>query len=69
MNARDRPALTRGDLGSMKTGGLDEARARYGLGKASMRKVAEDAHAVIRIGNRYLVNFEKVDLYMNSISE
>ena len=53
----------------IKTGGIDEACTRYGLGRASMRKVAEDANAVIRIGKRYLVNFEKVDLYMNSISE
>lgn len=52
-----------------KTGGLPEACARYGLGKASMRKVAEDAGAVIRIGKRYLVNFSRVDLYMDSISQ
>lgn len=52
-----------------KTGGIDEACARYGLGKASMRKVAEDAGAVIRIGKRYLVNYSKVDVYMNSISQ
>lgn len=69
MNARERPVLTRDKVNSMKTGGIDEASARYGLGKTNMRKVAEDAHAVIRIGRRYLVNFEKVDLYMNSISE
>ena len=53
----------------IKTGSIEEACARYSLGKASMRKVAEAANAVIRIGKRYLVNFEKVDLYMNSISE
>lgn len=53
----------------VKTGGIEEACARYGLGKSSMRKVAEDAHAIIRIGKRYLVNFGKVDLYMNTISE
>ena len=53
----------------VKTGGIEEACARYGLGKASMRKVAEEANAVIRIGKRYLVNFTKVDLYMSSISE
>lgn len=52
-----------------KTGGIEEACARYCLGKSSMRKVAEAANAVIRIGKRYLVNFEKVDLYMNSISQ
>lgn len=52
-----------------KTGGIEEACARYGLGKQSMRRVAEDAGGVIRIGKRYLVNFAKVDRYMNSISE
>lgn len=57
------------EIAEARTGGLEEACARYGLGKASMRKVAEDAGAVIRIGKRYLVNFVKVDSYMNSISE
>ena len=57
------------ELSEARTGGIEEACARYGLGKASMRKVAEDAGAVIRIGKRYLVNFVKVDSYMNSISE
>ena len=31
----------------IRTGGIEEACARYGLGKASMRRVAEDAGAVI----------------------
>ena len=57
------------ELAEAKTGGIEEACARYGLGKASMRKVAEDAGAVIRIGKRYLVNYSKVDCYMNSLSE
>ena len=57
------------DEKEIKTGGLPEACARYGMGKASMRKVAEDAGAVIRIGKRYLVNFSRVDLYMDSISQ
>ena len=52
----------------IRTGGIEEACARYGLGKASMRRVAEDAGAVIRIGKRYLINFMRVDLYMDSIS-
>ena len=55
--------------GIVKTGGIDDACARYGLGKASMRKVAEDAGAIIRIGKRLLVNYAKVDMYMNSISQ
>lgn len=51
-----------------RTGGIDEACARYGLGKASMRKVAEDAGAIIRIGKRLLINYSKVDFYFDSIS-
>jgi len=54
--------------GVVKTVGLPEACQRYGLGKATMRKVAEDASAVIRLGRRYLVNVAKVDLYMDAIS-
>ena len=34
-----------------------------------MRRVAEDAGAVVRIGRRYLVNFSKVDQYMDAISD
>lgn len=52
-----------------KTMGLPEACQRYGLGKATMRKVAEDASAVVRLGRRYLVNVAKVDLYMDAISQ
>ena len=54
--------------GVVKTVDLPEACQRYGLGKATMRKVAEDASAVIRLGRRYLVNVAKVDLYMDAIS-
>lgn len=57
------------DKEEIRTGGLPEACTRYGLGKASMRRVAEDAGAVIRIGKRYLINFKRVDLYMDSISQ
>lgn len=53
---------------AVKTMGLPEACARYGLGKATMRKVAEDASAVVRLGRRYLVNVARVDQYMDAIS-
>ena len=53
----------------VKTGDVAEACARYGLGKTSMRRVAEDAGAIVRIGKRYLINFTRVDLYMDSISQ
>lgn len=53
----------------MRTGKIEQACMRYGLGKNTMRKVADDAQAVIRIGKCYLINFSKVDAYMDSISE
>lgn len=59
---------TNGEI-EMRTGKIEDACARYRLGKNTMRKVAEDAGAVIRIGKRYLINFAKVDAYMDSISE
>lgn len=52
-----------------KTGKLEQACLRYGLGKNSMRRVAEEAAAVIRVGKCYLINYTKVDAYMDSISE
>lgn len=52
----------------VKTGKLEQACLRYGLGKNSMRRVADEAGAVIRIGKCYLINYSKVDNYMDSIS-
>ena len=63
-----RTTVHNGGKDAVKTIGLPEACARYGLGKHSMRRVAEDAGAVVRIGKRYLVNIQRVDLYMDSIS-
>lgn len=51
-----------------KTGRLEQACARYGLGKNTMRKVADEAGAVIKIGKCYLVNYSKIDEYMDAIS-
>ena len=53
----------------MRTGKIEQACMRYGLGRNAMRKVADDAQAVIRIGKLYLINFSKVDAYMDSISK
>ncbi|MCI6858503.1 MAG: DUF6462 family protein [Eubacterium sp.] len=53
----------------VRTGKIEQACMRYGLGKNSMRKVADEAGAVIRIGKSYLVNFQKVDEYMDRMSE
>lgn len=51
-----------------RTGRIEQACLRYGVGKNTMRQIASDAGAVIRIGKNYLVNYEKVDNYMNLIS-
>lgn len=51
-----------------RTGRIEQACLRYGVGKNTMRKIAEDAQAVIRIGKTYLINYSKVDDYMDSIS-
>ena len=52
----------------VRTGKIEQACMRYGLGKNTMRKVADEAGAVIRIGKSYLVNFQKVDEYMDRMS-
>lgn len=53
----------------IKTGRLEQACIRYSIGHNAMRQVAEDAGAVVRIGKSYLINFAKVDEYLDSISE
>ena len=61
--------LIRNEFGiDVKTGRIEQACARYGVGRNTMRKIAEDSGAVIRIGRNYLINFEKVDAYMSAMS-
>lgn len=43
----------------MKAGKIDRACQRYDLGRNTMRRIAEAAGAVIRIGRIYLINFQK----------
>ncbi len=51
-----------------KTGRIEQACARYGVGRNIMRKIAKEADAEVRIGKCYLINFSKVDDYMDSLS-
>ena len=51
-----------------KTGRIEQACARYGVGRNTMRQIAEQAGAVVRIGRNYLINFRIVDEFMDSIS-
>jgi hypothetical protein len=61
--------LVRSESGiDVKTGRRDQACQRYGVGRNTMRQIAEDANAVIRIGRNYLIDFPKVDKYMDALS-
>ncbi len=51
-----------------KTGRIEQACLRYGVGRNTMRQIAEEAEAVIKIGKCYIINFSKVDNYMDAIS-
>lgn len=51
-----------------KSGTLEQAGMRYGFGRNSMRKIAEDAGAVIKIGKSVRVNFTILDRYIDSLS-
>lgn len=61
-------ALTRNSEVEQKVGTLEQAGARYGFGRNSMRKIAENARAVIKIGKCVRVNFTVLDNYMDSLS-
>lgn len=54
---------------NVKSGRIEQACARYGLGRNTMRKVAGKAGAEIKVGKCYLINFSKVDAYLDAISE
>ena len=51
-----------------KSGTLEQEGMRYGFGRNTMRKLAEDAHAIIKIGKSVRVNFTIMDRYLDSIS-
>lgn len=57
------------EVKEIKTGRIEDACSRYRVGNHTMRQIAKDAEAVIRIGKCYLINFTKVDEYMDSISQ
>lgn len=61
-------ALIKSNDVEQKSGTLEQAGMRYGFGRNSMRKIAEDAGAIIKIGKSVRVNFTIVDRYLDSIS-
>lgn len=60
--------LTKSNSVEQKSGTLEQAGLRYGFGRNSMRKVAEDAGAIIKIGKSVRVNFTVMDKYIDALS-
>jgi len=61
--------LDRNDIGmEVRSGRMEQACARYGVGRNTMRSIAEQSGAVIRIGRNYLIDFKKVDRYLDSLA-
>ena len=46
------------------TGRIEEACRRYNIGKTTMRKLADDAKATLKIGRVVLINFKILDEYL-----
>lgn len=61
-------ALAKNNDIKQKVGILEQAGMRYGFGRNSMRKIAEDAGAVIKIGKSVRINFTILDKYMDALS-
>lgn len=62
--------LVRTELGiDVKAGRLEQGCQRYGVGRNTMRQIAEQAGAVIRIGRNYLIDFPKVDKYLDALAD
>lgn len=53
----------------MKYGRVDDACRRYSLGRCTMRRLAADAGAVIHVGKSCLINFEKMDAFMEEFAQ
>lgn len=52
-----------------KSGRMPDACKRYGLGRTKMKEVAMAAGAEIKIDGTYLINYTKVDAYMDENSK
>lgn len=61
-------ALKAGIDQEQKLGTLEQAGGRYGFGRNAMRRIAEEAGAVVKIGRSVRVNFTILDRYMDELS-
>lgn len=53
----------------IKCGRINDAMRRYGIGSGAMRQLAKAARAEIKLGRSYLIDFEKVDAYLETLSK
>ena len=51
-----------------KLGTLEQAGGRYGFGRNAMRRIAEEAGAIVKIGRSVRVNFTVLDRYVDELS-
>ncbi|MCI8564953.1 MAG: hypothetical protein HFI39_01320 [Lachnospiraceae bacterium] len=51
-----------------RTGRIEKACAKYGVGRNTMRQIAEQAGAVIRFGRNYLIDFKRIDEFLDSLA-
>lgn len=62
--------ITNNEFGiESKAGRIEQACARQGVGRTTMRNIAKEAGAEVKVGKCYLINFSKVDAFIDSISE
>lgn len=48
---------------------LDQATGRYALGMNTMRRLAQEAGAVTRVGRRVLISVERLDKYLDDLRD
>ncbi len=53
----------------IKYGRIDDACRRYSLGRCTMRRLAGEAGAVVHVGKSCLINFARVDAYLEALSD
>ena len=53
----------------VKLADVDQACARYGVGRHTMREIAEEAHAIVRVKRLWKVNLPVMDAYFDKITE
>lgn len=51
-----------------KSGTLEQASMRYGFGRNTMRKLAEEGKAIIKWGKCVRVNFTVMDKYLDLLT-